>query len=151
MIEYKMVQMFTATCRVILMWRLVSQARLSCRKKRVGSSSYHRLWQKVLCMLIDLVTNGGVWLPFFAVTWRVPAGSSAFSEHVPVDVNTYFIRCPAADYAIKKPDGNLTRLLPLKSMWKSWATSKFDHIYSKSNVRLKITLCILLLALISSL
>ena len=39
--------------------------------------------------------------------------SSAFSEHVPIYVLTYFIRLPAAEYATQKPDGNLTRPSPL--------------------------------------
>ena len=37
-------------------------------------------------------------------TWRVCRfnGSPAFAEHIPIYVHTYFIRCPAAEYAIQK-------------------------------------------------
>ena len=43
-------------------------------------------------------------------------GSLALAERVPIYVHTYFIRCPAAEYAIQKPDGNLTRLLMSESL-----------------------------------
>ena len=51
---------------------------------------------------------------FWHVVWRARRnnGRPAFAEHVPIYVHTYFIRCPAAEYAIQKPDGNLTRLSP---------------------------------------
>ena len=58
-------------------------------------------------MLIGLVTNGGARLPFLACCFR-----PAFAERVPIYVHTYFIRRLAAEYAIQKPDGNLTRLSP---------------------------------------
>jgi len=60
-------------------------------------------------MLIGLVANGGARLPFLACCLhRRPA----FAERVPIYAHTYFIRRPAAEYAIQKPDRNLTRLSP---------------------------------------
>ena len=62
-----------------------------------------------------LVTNGGMQLPFLAVTWRVQPynESSAFLEHVPVYVKTYFIRYLAAEYVTQKPDGNFNQTPPI--------------------------------------
>jgi len=52
----------------------------------------------------------GARLPFLACCFgrRRPA----FAERVPIYVHTYFIRRLAAECAIQKPDGNLTRLSP---------------------------------------
>ena len=49
---------------------------------------------------------------FWHVVYRVRHNNRrpAYAEHVPIYVHTYFIRCTAAEYAIPKPDGNLTRL-----------------------------------------
>ena len=47
---------------------------------------------------------------FFGMRYR--DGRPAFAERVPIYVHTYFIRCPAAEYAIQKPDENWTRLSP---------------------------------------
>ena len=55
------------------------------------------------------MTNGGARLPFLAsAVWR--DRRPAFAERVPIYVHTYFIRRADAEYAIQKPDGNLTRL-----------------------------------------
>ena len=35
-----------------------------------------------------------------------------FAERVPIYVHTYFINRSAAEYAVQKRDGNLTRLSP---------------------------------------
>ena len=71
--------------------------------------------QGFLGVLIRLVTNGGAQLPFWHVVWR--DRKPAFAERIPIYVHTYFIRCAAAEYAIQKPDGNLTRLsLPRESL-----------------------------------
>ena len=33
-------------------------------------------------------------------------------QHIPIYIDTFLIRLPAANYATQKPDGNLTRLSP---------------------------------------
>ena len=67
--------------------------------------------QEFLGVLIDLVTNGACGCLFWHVTVALQQ-KSCLSEHVQVYVHTYFIRCPAAEYVTRKPDGNLTRLSP---------------------------------------
>ena len=46
---------------------------------------------------------------FFGMLFR---DRPAFADRVPIYVHTYFIRHPAAEYAIQKPDENLTTLSP---------------------------------------
>ena len=64
-------------------------------------------------VIIDLVTNGArgclVWHVVYRA-WRFN-GSLRFRTR-PIYVHTYFIRRPAAEYATRKPYGNLTRLSP---------------------------------------
>ena len=50
--------------------------------------------------------------------------SNAFAEHIPIYVHTYFIRRPAAEYAVQKRDGNLTRLSPPE-----WESGLRDYVY----------------------
>ena len=64
--------------------------------------------QEFLGVLIGLVTNGGARLPFLACCFE--RRRPAFAERVSIYVHTYFIRRLAAECAIQKPDGNLTRL-----------------------------------------
>ena len=54
-------------------------------------------------------------------------GRPAYAEHVPIYVHNYFIRCAAAEYAIPKPDGNLTRLSSRVSL--GCETIFYQHIY----------------------
>ena len=59
---------------------------------------------------------------FWHVVYRAN-GRPAYAEHVPCYVHTYFIRCAAAEYAIPKPDENLTRLSPLE-----WESGLWDYV-----------------------
>ena len=77
---------------------LVSPARLSHARRESGQIPFTDsclTHQEFLDMLIDLASMEV--LPF---------------RTRPIYVHTYFIRCPAAEYATPKPYGNLTRLSP---------------------------------------
>ena len=66
--------------------------------------------RRIFGVLIGLVMNGGAWLSFLACC--LERRKPAFPERIPIYVHTYFIRRPVAEYAIQKPDRNLTRLSP---------------------------------------
>ena len=77
---------------------VVSRARLS-RGERVWSNPHHHL-----SVLIELVMNGGGWLPFLACCLESEAEDLPL-ERIPIYVHTYFTRCPAAEYAITSQMG----------------------------------------------
>ena len=80
---------------------------------RVWSNSHHDLVSNTpRIVLIGLVTNGGARLPFLACCFK--RQRPALPERVSIYVHTYFIRRLAAECAIQKPDGNLTRLSPFE-------------------------------------
>ena len=93
---------------------VVSQARLS-RGERVWSNCYHHLVSNTSRISWHVNWVSDEWRCASCLFWfraRRNNRRHAFAEHVPIYVHTYFIRCPAAEYAIQKPDGNLTRLSP---------------------------------------
>ena len=80
---------------------------------RVWSNSHHDLVSNTprISWRVNWVSDEwGAQLPFLACSFE--RRRPAFAERVPIYVHTYFIRRLAAECAIQKPDGNLTRLSP---------------------------------------
>ena len=50
----------------------------------------------------------------------------------PNHVHTYFIKCPVAEYATPKPDGNLTRLSPRESLARETSGANGTHIIQQA-------------------
>ena len=75
--------------------------------------------QEFLGVLIHLVTNGAHGCLFGKLLMERRASTEVLPFRTrPIYVHTYFIRRPVAEYATRKPDGNLTRLsLPRVRVW----------------------------------
>ena len=88
-------------------------------KERVWSISHHHLVSNMPKVSWCVNWVSGEWrcasCLFWYAVWR--DRRPAYAEHVPIYVHTYFIRCAAAEYAIQKPDGKLTRLSPHVRVW----------------------------------
>ena len=106
---------------------LVSWAKLSCGRRESGQIPITFSFltrQKFLGMLIGLVANGGTLVPFLECYLE---SKSCLFRTRPNYVHTYFIRCPAAEYATPKPDG-------LSSHMRVWPVRLTQHLMSKAIV-----------------